>query len=135
MCRIHHEETHVVTYYDKRHYVCDKHHQNFSKYCSSCNLNICSSCENEHISHTTCQFEKDLKYLNKVKNNRNELRKTINQFNENIKGIIKKLNKLMENMESFYNIYDKMVNGFEKNKLKNNNTINNFEIINSFIEK
>ena len=135
MCRINHEDEHNVLNHDKRYYYCNLHHQKYTKYCNGCNINICSLCENEHSSHFTSSFKADLEYLKQIKNKRNQLRKEINSFNDNLKGIIKKLNKLMENMEIFYNIYDRMSKNFEKNEFKNNNTITNFEMINSFIDK
>ncbi len=106
-------------------------------YCEQCKKNICIICEKEHINHKKISLGEILLDKNKLEENKNKLRKILDEFENDIKIIIDKLNNVLKNMEKYYNIFDDLMGGYEIKKinfhlLKNLNDINEY---NNFIIK
>ena len=51
LCHSSHDISHKVINYDFKNYICNKHCENFSKFCTNCKEDICINCENEHKNH------------------------------------------------------------------------------------
>ena len=117
-CKFIHDKNHDIINYDLRNYVCNKHNKIYKKFCVTCQIFLCSSCEKEHefhiesIQNCTSRCENDKKLLR-------ELRKELNKFNENINEIINKLNIVMKNFETYYNIYNSILLFLENNNIMN----------------
>ena len=109
LCKSQHGQNHDIINYDKKNYICNKHNDNFTKYC--CNKNIYIKCEKEHKSHNNIYY--DGIFPDNIE--KNDLKEYINSVNNEIKGIINKLNDLMKNMEKYYYIYNNVLELFKKN--------------------
>ena len=51
LCKLNHEKTHKIINYDLKNYICYKHDDIYTKYCSDCKLNLCIKCEKDHRNH------------------------------------------------------------------------------------
>ncbi len=134
LCYSTHNKEHNIINYDSKDIICNIHKELFISYCNECKINICLSCFNNHKGHDCISFQNILPDIDKIRNEKEELRNLIDKMNENIKEIIKKLNKVSENMEIYYRIYNDILNNYEnKNRnyelIKSINEINNINII------
>ena len=100
LCKSQHDENHEIINYDNKNYICNKHNENFTKYC--CNRNICIECEKEHKSHKSIYYGDILP----DDSEKNKIKESIDSFTNEIKKLINKLYDLMKNIESYYNIYN-----------------------------
>ena len=94
LCKSNHDKNHNIINYDIKNYICEKHNESFVEYCNDCKIDICLSCENEHINHNTTHYKNIMKDMNKIKNEMNEYKKEIDIFINDINDIINKLNKI-----------------------------------------
>ena len=131
-CKSIHDKKHDIIDYDLRNYVCNKHNKLFQKFCISCQIILCSSCEKEHEFHVGSIENFSEGYKNH-KNRLDELRNTLNKFNNNVREIINKLNKVMESMETYYNIYNDILLFLENNTIMNSYQSSNLEGYNSIL--
>ena len=123
-CKMNHDKEHKLVNYDERNFICNKHYENYTKYCNECKLNICIKCENEHRNHKGIYYGE----LLPDNDNNNELREYIDKFEYEIKDIIKKLESLINSMEIYYKISNENINN---NKNRNyENLINTKELMN-----
>jgi len=120
LCKSKHNNNHLIIKYEDRNIVCNKHNDNYVKYCNEWNENICLQCIKEHKNH------KEIFYGDIMANidNNNEYKEYINKLINNIDEMIKKLEKVKENMNIYYN---------KSNNLINNNNIN-YEILQNIKE-
>ena len=118
LCYSTHNKEHNIINYDSKDIICNIHKELFISYCNECKINICLSCINKHKEHDCISFVNILPDIDKIRNEKEELRNLIDKMNENIKEIIKKLNKVSENMEIYYRIYNDILNNYE-NKNRN----------------
>ena len=116
LCKSKHNKEHKIINYDEKSYICNKHNENYTKYCNECKLNICIKCEAEHKNHKTLYYGDILP----KKDNDNELREYIDKLKYDIKDMIKKLENIMDNIEIYYKISYKSIS---------NDKIRNYEII------
>ena len=127
LCKSIHNKSHKIIDYDQKNSLCDKHNENYTKYCYECNENICMKCENQHKNHNTIYFG-DLLPSDNITNEINEFKEYIEKLNNELKEIIKKLNIIKINIELYFKLSDKIIN---------NNTNRYYELlfnINKFIE-
>ena len=130
LCKSNHDKNHNIINYDIKNYICEKHNESFVEYCNDCKIDICLSCENEHINHNKTHYKNIMKDMNKLKNEMNEYKREIDIFINDINDIINKLNKIKENILIYYNIYNNIIKYNESKKrnyiiLQNINEINN----------
>ena len=133
LCILNHDKTHNIKEYEKKFNCCCEHEQIYISYCYTCNLNLCSICENKHTNHKR-KYLKQIKNNNKIndiRENGEELNKVIKIYKKElkvIKDIFNKMsNNLIINMENLLILNDYLINSI--NNLDNNETI---EIINKF---
>ena len=124
LCKSQHDQNHEIINYDNKNYICNKHNENFIKYC--CNRNICIECEKEHKGHKSIYYGDILP----DDSEKNKIKESIDSFTNEIKKLINKLNDLMKNIESYYNIYNNSFDVYHKKK-KNYEILQN---INEFID-
>ena len=134
LCKSSHDKLHNIINYEQMNYICEKHNENYIKYCEECKMNICIMCGKEHKNHKNILYEDLIPNNDKIIEYMNELRKTIDIFNKNIDEIIDKLKKVKENIEIYYNINNNIINNYiARNRnyeiLQNINEINNNNII------
>ena len=130
LCKNVHQLQHNIINYDDKNYVCEKHNEQYIKYCKKCNNNICFSCEDENEGHDIISLNEIKPNIDEIKNKLIEMKTEIDLFSENIKQIINKLNELSNNMNLYYEIYNDLLNNYEKKNrnyqiLQNINQINN----------
>ena len=46
-----HDKKQKIINYEQKSYFCDKHNDNYIKYCNQCKINICILCEKNHKNH------------------------------------------------------------------------------------
>jgi hypothetical protein len=64
--------------YEQKNYICEKHNENYIKYCDECKKNICIMCVKEHKNHNNnILFEDILPNNDEIKEYMEELRKSI----------------------------------------------------------
>ena len=131
---VNHDKNHNIINYDIKNYICEKHNEPFVEYCNDCKIDICLSCENEHINHNTTHYKNIMKDMNKLKNEMNEYKKEIDIFINDINDIINKLIKIKENILIYYNIYNNIIR-YNKSKKRNYIILQNINEINNNIIK
>ena len=90
--------------------ICNIHHLNYNKYCSTCRKDICYKCEMElHKNHHFINYENLLPDLNEL-----------NIINETIKDYEKSYNSFINIINNWKKDFDNMINEYE---IKMNNII------------
>ena len=135
LCKSRHDNKHYILNYDDKNYFCNKHNEPHIMYCKDCKLNICLSCQNQHKNHNYIFYRNIMPDIDKIKNEMNILKKTIDNFKNNINKIIKCLTKVMMNIEIYHKIYNDIINNYEsKNRtfelMQSLNEMDNTFIIN-----
>ena len=96
-------------------YNCNKHNKQYNKYCYKCKINLCELCNNEHNNHEIINYG-DIKFnINDIINQKNEIRKTIDEFNKDakeIKEINNEYNKVSQNFEIYFDLFDGIINNY-----------------------
>ena len=128
ICETSDDNIHNTLDYEEKYFKCILHKESYTMYCKQCKKNICIICEKEHINHNKISLGEILLDKNKLEENKNKLRKILDEFENDIKIIIDKLNNVLKNMEKYYNIFDDLMGGYEIKKinfhlLKNLNNI------------
>ena len=82
-CKIKHDKEHKIINYSENNYICDKHYEKYTKYCSECKSNICIECEKEHKGHKGIYYGEILP----DNNNNNKLREYKEKLEYEIKTI------------------------------------------------
>ena len=116
LCKENHDENHIIIYFEKRNIICE-HNDFYIKYCRDCEKNICINCEEEHNNHNIFNYENILHEIYDEKEFNNYIEKLKNEIN----NIIMKLNKIMKNIELYKNINDNII----KNKNRNYQILSN----------
>jgi hypothetical protein len=131
LCQQKHNKDHIIIEYDKKNYICKEHNDFYISFCKNCKTNLCCNCFPLHNkSHKLIEYKNIIPNDNKIKEEINELRRTIDTFKETITDIMGKLEIVKEKIEIFYQInYDILNNYIKRNKnyqtLQNINEISN----------
>ena len=48
LCKLKHDNKHIIVKYEDRNIICNKHNEKYIKYCNECNKDICMECLKEH---------------------------------------------------------------------------------------
>ena len=73
-------------------------------------MNLCLFCEKQHKNHNNISYADIMPSNDKIKENMNKLKESIDIFNKNIEEIINKLKKVKENMEIYFKINNNIIN-------------------------
>ena len=92
ICKLKHNEAHILIDYELKNYICNIHGEEYISYCEACNMNLCDKCEIDHKNHNYYSLTK---LITNKENNINELRIKIDNLKNEIKDIIKKLNMII----------------------------------------
>ena len=135
LCKTIHDKKHKIINYEQKYYICDKHKDNYSKYCEQCKKNICMLCEKEHKGHKNIYFGDIMPDKDSIIEELNEFKKKIDMFNNTIKDIIKRLNNVIDNVELYYTICNNIFNYYDiqKRNYQILNNINEFQNYNNII--
>ena len=138
LCKDNHEKSHIVIDYSQKDFKCKLHNEYNSLYCNDCKKDICILCEKDHINHKKISLGEIMPDKTKLEEDKNSLRKNIDEFIEEIQDMINVFNNIIRNIEGYYNIFDDIVNGYEiQNRnyfmLQNINDLNKFN--NDLIER
>ena len=140
LCKITHDNSHILINYNLKNYVCDIHTEIYSMYCS-CGKNICTKCERDHANHPKKSYGIMFPDKNNLLNELKAYKSNIDLFNTEANNIIKKINYVQERINKVYNIYYEMVNNYEDkdrnyqiftslNNIKKDKLLNQLKIIN-----
>ena len=128
LCMSKHDKSHTILDYDKKNYLCHKHHYDkFISYCNDCNKNLCYDCETEHDKiHNIISFKE-------IPINKDHLSQTIENFqkgitivNEKIEAIFYALHELKKNIENYKDIVCNILNNYEQDN-RNYYILNNIK--------
>ena len=75
LCKSIHNKKHSTINYDYKNYICNRHNENFIKYCDDCKIDLCLSCINSHKNHKLISYEDNLVDIKELKNKMNRLEK------------------------------------------------------------
>jgi len=120
LCKLKHDNNHIIVKYEDRNIICSKHNEKYVKYCNDCNINLCMECIKEHKNHKGIYYGDILANID----NNNEFKKCLEKLINNINEIIKKLEEIKESMNLYYKI---------NNNIMNNKNIN-YEILQNIKE-
>ena len=133
LCKTIHDKSHEIINLDKN-YLCHKHNEPYSIYCSDCRINSCVQCFNEkHKNHKNIFFGDIMPDIDDINNKMKDLKKSIEIFKQNIEEIKSKLNSIVNNFEIYYKINEEIINNYKSKErnyeiLKNVNQISNSSI-------
>ena len=99
ICNINHNKALLKIDYDNLNYICNKHNEIYIKYCNECKKDICMKCNKEHKNHEKINQDDILPY----EYDENNFNKYIDKLKNEINEIIIKLNEIMENIELYKN--------------------------------
>ena len=130
LCKTQHNNTHHIINYDNINFLCSKHNEPFTDYCTKCKMNICFQCDEEHNDHDIISLRKMMINKSDIIIKLEELKKSIRVFEENIAKIIEIIKNVKENIYNFYKLEENIINNYGKNQ-------RNYELlynINEFIK-
>ena len=116
LCKSQHNNTHQIINYDKINYLCCKHNEPFTDYCTNCKMNICFLCDEEHNGHDFISLRKMMISKNELIKNLEELKKTIGIFEDNIAKLVEIFNSVKEFMNNYYKLEEYIINNYDKNQ-------------------
>ena len=122
-CKIKHDKQHKIINFDEKNYICEKHYENYTKYCQDCRKNICIKCDIEHKNHKGIYYGG---ILPDIRENI-ELKEYINKLKNDIEDIINRLKIIIDNMDIYYRI------SHSKAKNNKNRNYNYLQNLNEFI--
>ena len=130
LCKLKHDNNHIIIKYDDKNYICRKHKESFNKFCKECNENICIICENEHNNHDIIDLVKILLNKDELIKGMEELKLIIDKFKNKIEIIKEILNRIINMIKIYYKINYNIINNYNINKrnyikLMNLNNIKN----------
>ena len=121
LCKVIHDNHHIIINYDDNYYICEKHNEKYTLFCEYCNKNLCTLCD-EHNNHNRILFTDILPKKEELIKTKNELKSTIFKFNNEIKILVSLLNDVMNKINIYCKIIEDMVNNYNNKKI-------NYEII------
>lgn len=116
LCKDNHDKKHVITYYDFKNFLCERHCEAYTSYCTFCKANLCLRCQKYHQDQYIMQLGNIFPEKDELLAKLSEIRKVIDEFKKDIKQIIYQLNNVKENIEILYKIYYEMITKFDDRK-------------------
>ena len=116
-------------------YTCINHGKEYASFCKSCNKNLCTKCENDHIKHKLIYYKQILS-KKEANSNLKEIKESLDKFKIQILNLnslfIDIIEKINNNIKEYYMIHDyyKLI---VDNGLFNYSSINNINNLNSKI--
>ena len=131
LCKMSHDNNHILMDYSQKDFKCNIHNELNNFYCIQCKKDICILCEKDHINHNKKSLGEIMPDKKKLEENKDNLKKKIEEFEKDIQNIIKIFNDVIRNIQAYYNIYDDIITAYEiQNRnyrvLQNINDINNY---------
>ena len=122
-----HERNHHIIDYDKKNYICEKHHNTYISFCEKCQMNLCYLCESEHIECIKIDYQNFLfneEEIEQIKESLKKFRIKVDILNNFINFLIKELEKIKENIEVYYKINYNLINNYQKEYINYQNLEN-----------
>ena len=119
-------------------YICEKHHCDFSKFCTTCKIDICQNCEKEsHSNHEFINYDTILPDLNEI----SLMKKYLKDYEINYKKLFEFLTNWKNDIDFLYkNFIDQMndtleyLSNFDYNKINFNCIFKYRNIFNMIID-
>ena len=127
-CKNRHDESHkeFIKDYEENQFYCKIHFKEYTHYCSDCNKDICSLCEEEHENHKLISFDNIIKDIDLIKNHDiKDTKDKIVELKSIVSGMFNILNKLNKNLDTYFEIFDNIISNFDTKK-------RNYSLIQSF---
>ena len=113
LCNSTHDKNHNRIEYGQKYFKCNLHNDFYFQYCKDCKQNICLLCEKDHNNHNVISLGSVMPDINKLNENKNELRSLIDKYKVGIQEIKNKLDDDINDMEAYYTLYLRLVEGYE----------------------
>ena len=129
-----HNKQHKTIAYNENNYFCELHFNNFTKYCTNCNKNLCEDCESSHKdkNHNIINYNSlinDKKDIKDIKDNVDKIKHTI----DDLKCIVEKIKRYLDGsvtiFEKYYNIAQDVIYKYETY----NKELKNYRILKSVL--
>ena len=134
------KEVHNAVKYDEKYYLCPKHSNEFSSYCTKCNYDLCDICEKNHKGkdHDVIKYDSVTPKIKLIKKDLEEIRRKIAIAKIDFYQVKKMFEDAFEALDYYYNISMDLIGKYESynSRLRNYHviqTINNFEFSNKKI--
>ena len=88
----------------------------FSKYCNTCNIDLCLICENEHDEHNLIDFKDIITNKDDLLKIKDDLNQVVNNFKYQIDIIKYAFDRMIKILEIYYNINNDIINNYNINK-------------------
>ena len=126
LCKINHDQTHLILDYDIKNYYCNKHGERYISFNRNNNENLCDLCEYKQNIIFIYQA------LKNEKNKMNEVKLKIDDLKKEIPNNTSESKEVIDNIEAYYNIKNNLINIYKTRHnnyyiLKNINNMNNYE--------
>ena len=132
LCKnIHNKKHENIVNYDLINFICIKHNDNYIKFCNKCGINICISCQNDHIGHDIMNFRDLMPNKDNIINILDELKNKLDSFKNISEDIKNKINniKFNKNNEDSNKIIDKIIENLDIYYKISFDIIKNYQII------
>ena len=113
--------------YDEKYYYCKDHFKLYQSFCSTCNTNLCDSCEMNHKNnnHKVLKFEKMAPSLNPIKSKLEEIKLRIEDLKIVVDQIKNNMDGAVRIMEQYYDIAQDIISKYESFNTK----FKNFQVL------
>ena len=131
LCKQKHDESHTLTKYEQKDYICPKHNSMFIKYCRQCKLNLCIMCDEEHEeTHDILEYKKMAPKKSEINTQLSTLKKEVDIFQKEVLISIEKLNELIRLTDAYYQLKTEILNSYDIRNT-NYNILENIKEINN----
>ena len=126
-CSLSHAHSQFMIKYDEKYYYCEDHFKLYQSYCSTCNTNLCESCEMNHKNknHRLLKFEKMAPSLNPIKSKLEEIKLRIEDLKIVVDQIKNNMDGAVRIMEQYYDIAQDIISKYESFNKK----FTNFQVL------
>ena len=124
-------KNHMIINYDDKNYKCIKHNDIFTKFCKTCNQNLCLVCDSEHSNHDILDLSKILIKKDDFNKILKELKESIDKYKYKIKVIKEIFDKMINIMDMHYKINNDIYNNYNTNKRNYYNLLNIYNLKNN----
>jgi hypothetical protein len=145
-CSLNHPHSKFLIKYDEKYYYCEDHFKLFQSYCSTCNTNLCDTCEKNHRTqnHRVLKYEQMAPNLKPIKENLEDIKLRIQDLKIVVDEIKSNMDGAVRIMEQYCDIAEDIIYKYESFNTKYTNfqvlqtvsflQYSNFEVLKDLIE-
>ena len=126
-CSLSHAHAKFMIKYDEKYYYCEEHFKLYQSYCSTCNMNLCDSCELKHRNknHRVLKFEQMVPDINPIKLKLEDIKLRIEDLKIVVDQIKNNMDGAVRIMEQYCDIAQDIISKYESFNTK----FTNFQVL------